>query len=106
MLSEVATVSIRLRSAMVRWMLSTDPYVRVNGGTPTRLTKAPIQFELPAGTVDVEVALFKSGHTSVERRWNPITRFVAEIAQDERLRLWFHPALFNSYVRRGHLRRE
>ena len=88
-------------------MLATDPYVRVNGGTPTRLTKTPIHFEVPAGTVDVEVALFKSGHTSVERRWsNPIARFVGEVGEDEPLRLWFHPALFNSYMRRGHLRRE
>jgi hypothetical protein len=88
-------------------MLATDPYVRVNGGLPKRLTKAPIHFELPAGKVDVEVTLFKSGHTSVEGRWsNPISRYAGEVGDDDRLRLWFHPALFNSYMRRGHLRRE
>jgi hypothetical protein len=26
--------------------------------------------------------------------------------EDDRLSLWFHPALFNSYMRRGHLQRE
>ena len=88
-------------------MLATDPYVRVNGGLPKRLTKAPIHCGLPAGTVDVEVAPFKSGHTSVEGRCsNPISRYEGEVGEDDRLRLWFHPALFNSYMRRGHLRLE
>jgi hypothetical protein len=88
-------------------MLATDPYVRINGGPPKRLTKAPIDFEVPAGAVAVEVALFKSGHASVEGRWsNPISRYTGEVGEDDRIRLWFHPALFNSYMSHGHLRLE
>jgi hypothetical protein len=87
-------------------MLATDPYVRINGGTPKRLTKAPIEVDLPAGSVVVEVALFKSGHTSAEQRWsNPISQYTAE-GGDDLIRLWFHPALVNSWMRRGHLRPE
>jgi hypothetical protein len=88
-------------------MLATDPYVRVNDGSPRRLTKEPTEFEVPAGTVHVQVALFRSDHSSVEGRWtNPISRYVDDVGEDGRVRLWFHPALSNSYMRRGHLRRE
>jgi hypothetical protein len=51
--------------------------------------------------------LFRSGHGEVEGRWsNPISRFSEDVDEDGHLRLWFHPALFNSWCRRGNLRRE
>jgi hypothetical protein len=87
-------------------MLATDPYVRVNGGPPRKLTKSPVEFEVTGGVVQVEVALFRSGHGALERRWsNPISRWTEDIGERSQLRLWFHPALFNSCWRRGHLRR-
>ncbi len=104
----MAMVSIRLRSLLPRWMLATDPFVRVNGGPPKKLTKSPVEFEVTGGAVRVEVALFRSGHGAGEGRWsnNPISRWTEDVAEDSQLRLWFHPALFNSWRRRGHLRRE
>jgi hypothetical protein len=103
----MARVSIRLRSLLPRWMLATDPYVRVNEGPPMKLTKSPVEFEVTGGAVRVEVALFKSGHGAVERGWsNPISRWTEDVDEDSQLRLWFHPALFNSWRRRGHLRLE
>jgi hypothetical protein len=103
----MATVSIRLRSVLPRWMLATDPYVRLNNGPPKKLTKSPVEFEVTTGTVHVEIALFRSGHSTAERQWsNPISRWTENLDEDGQLRLWFHPALFNSWCRRGHLRRE
>ena len=103
----MATVSIRLRSLLPRWMLATDPYVRVNDGLPQKLTKSPVEFEVPAGAIRVEVALFRSGHGAPERRWsNPISRWTEDLVENGQLRLWFHPALLNSWWTRGHLRRE
>jgi hypothetical protein len=102
----VATVSIRLRSLLPRWMLATDPYVRVNDGLPKKLTKSPVEFDVTPGPVRVEVALFRSGHGEVEGRWsNPISRWSEDADEDTQIRLWFHPALLNSWCRRGHLRR-
>jgi hypothetical protein len=103
----MATVSIRLRSLLPRWMLITDPYVRVNDGPPKKLTKSPAEFEVTAGAVRVEVTLFRSGQGGAEGRWsNPISRWTDDVDEDGRLLLWFHPALLNSWCRRGHLRRE
>ena len=103
----MATVSIRLRSLLPRWMLATDPHVRVNDGPPKKLTKSPVEFEVTAGTIRVEVVLFRSGHGAPERRWsNPTSRWGEDLVEDVQVRLWFHPALFNSWCRRGHLRRE
>ena len=103
----MTTVSIRLRSLSPRWMLATDPYVRVNDGPPKKLTKSPVEFEVTTGAVRVAVALFRSGHGAVERRWsNPISRWTEDVDEDGWLRLWFHPALLSSWWRRGYLRRE
>lgn len=45
----MSTVSIRLRSLLPRWMLATDPYGRVNGGPPRKLTKSPVEFKVTGG---------------------------------------------------------
>jgi hypothetical protein len=103
----MAMVSIRLGSLLPGWMLATDPYVRVNGGPPKKLTKSPFEFDVTGGAVRVEVALFRSGHGEAEGRWsNLISRWTGDVDEDSQLRLWFHPALFNSWHTRGHLRRE
>jgi hypothetical protein len=96
-------------------MLATDPHVRVNGGPPRRLTKTPVDLEVPSGMVTVEVALFRSGFDEVGfwakplvRRLspNPISSHVGEIAERGRLRLRFHPAVLESIHRKGRLRVE
>lgn len=88
-------------------MLATDPHVRVNDSVPKKLTKSPVEFEVNAGAVHVEVALFRSGHSAAEERWsNPVSRWSDDLDEDGQLRLWFHPALLNSWMRNGHLRRE
>jgi hypothetical protein len=35
----MATVTLRLRTLMPRWMLSSDPHVFINGAIPVPLTK-------------------------------------------------------------------
>jgi hypothetical protein len=96
-------------------MLATDPYVRVDGGSPKRLTKEPVDFEVPAGTISVEVALFRSSFDTVgfwsrsivRVLWpDPISRYVENLGENDRLHLGFHSAFFASTQRRGRLNRE
>ncbi|MEQ1702517.1 MAG: hypothetical protein ABMA25_20605, partial [Ilumatobacteraceae bacterium] len=100
----VARVQVRLRSVLPRWILATDPYVRVNDGEPRRLTQAPVEFEVPAGQVHVEVTLFAPG---TDDSWGGgPAEYTEQVDADDVLRLSFHPSWLSSSMRRGHLRPE
>lgn len=102
----MATVTVRLRTLLPRWMLSSDPHVSINGATPVPLTKVPVTVDVPDGFFTVDVAVRESGFKSPEGRWsNPISHYEGSAHEGQRADLTFHPACSSSYMRRGHLRR-
>lgn len=102
----MAIVRVRLRTLTPRWALATSPWVRVNGGQPTRLTKHPVEFTVAGGPVVVEVALSRLGVDTGDTWFNPMTRFVGVADEGAPLALRFHPAVVSSASRRGRLRQE
>lgn len=95
----MATVEVRLCAALPRWVLSTDPHVRINGGIRHRLTKAPIVESVPAGPLVVEFTCFD------ERQRRPRV-FRCDVEEGDAVRLRYRPALIASYLRNGQVRRE
>lgn len=112
----MVTVTVRLRTILPRWLLSVDPYVRVNDGPSKRLTKEPVEFDVPAGRVCIEAAMFSTDLRALERDWKsvasrlvwrtPVSSFVADVGENELLRLSFHKVFFTTYWIRGRFRRE
>lgn len=102
----MATVTVRLRGLVPRWMLSSDPHVSVNGAVPAALTKAPLVVEVPDGFFTVDVTVRESGQSGPKGRWsNPISHYEGSAHDGQRADLTFHPAYFSSYMRGGRLRR-
>ena len=92
-------VSVRLVCLSPRWALSCDPHVQVNGGPPTRLTKAPVTFDLPDGPYEVVVHPWDEG-------WPGRGRGCAETGVatgDDHIRYRFHPSFMKASIMRGHL---
>ena len=102
----MATVTVRLRTLLPRWMLSSDPHVSINGGRPIPLTKAPVVSDVPDGFFTVEVGNWATSHESPPGRWsNPVSHYEGSTDARRRADLTYHPAIVSSYMRRGRLRR-
>ena len=100
-------ISVRLSCLLPRWALSSDPHVRVNDSPPRPLTKTPAVFEITAGPYTVEVTSWRPGTFGSADRPSITGRSASGVIDDgDQIAYRFHPAYFNSWMRKGHLRRE
>lgn len=103
----MSLISVRLTCLLPRWALSSDPHVRVNASPPRPLTKTPVEFEVASGDYVVEVTSWRPGTFGSADRPSFTGRGAAGVIDDgEHIAFRFHPAYSQSWLHKGHLRRE